>query len=302
VSDLDKVGFEWNFDQSDVGSRSRAIPGLQDTTYDYDINGDGVLESIPFYTRPDGTSVINNTVTQGILNAVANPGPPGRFNFTGTITENEDGDTLGVTFEFLNSLTETELLSAPKVTTLNRRRAVIRDYTSRTFITNAETVIVTTDSGPLGGASRASASQYIYPETFEFGITLTVTPQVSGTDLVRLWLNPYVDSLVGQDTYTTTTIIEGEETRTTTTYPQISTQEVYTNVMVHDGDTLVLGGMITDRSSQGDERFPYLSDIPLLGFFFRGKSREVTQNSLLIFVTVDIVDPTGARYFEPAAF
>lgn len=300
VSDLDKVGFEWDFNLSDVGGRSRAVPGLEETTYPYDINGDGVLEDIPFYTRPDGTSVINNTITQGLLNALANPGPPGAFNFTGTITDNEDGDSLGVTFDFLNSLTETELLSAPKVTTLSRRRAVIRDYTSRTFITDAETVIVTTDPGPLGGASNASASQYIYPETFEFGITLTVTPQVSGSDLVRLWLNPFVDSFVGQDTYTTTTVVEGEEIETTTTYPQIATQEIYTNVLVHDGDTLVLGGMISDRTSKGDERLPYLADIPLLGFFFRGKSREVAQNSLLIFVTVDIVDPTGSRYFESA--
>ena len=299
VNDLDKVGFEWDMSLSDVNGRPRAVEGLEDTTYDYDINGDGVVEQIPFYTRPDGTSVINNTITQGLMNALANPGPPGDFSFTGTILDNADGDELNVTFDFLNSLGETELLSAPKITTLSRRRAVIRDYTSRTFITDAETVIVTSDPGALGGASNLAASQYIYPETFEFGITLTVTPQVCGTDLVRLWLNPFVDTYVGQDTYTTTTIIEGEETQTTTNYPQIATQEIYTNVLVHDGDTLVLGGMISDRTTKGDNRLPYLADIPLLGFFFRGKSREVSQNSLLIFVTVDIVDPSGARYFEP---
>jgi type II secretory pathway component GspD/PulD (secretin) len=299
VTDLDKVGFEWDLSLSDVNGRSRAVSGLEETTYDYDINGDGVAEAIPFYTRPDGTSVINNTITQGILAAAANPGPPGAFNFQGLITDNEDGDSVGVTFDFLNSLAETELLSAPKVTTLNRRRAVIRDYTSRTFITEAYTTIVTSDEGPLGGASNLAATTQIFPETFEFGITLTVTPQVSGTDLVRLWLNPFVDSFVGEDTYTQTTIIEGEETETVTNYPQIATQEIYTNVLVHDGDTLVLGGMITDRTSKGDDRLPYLADIPVLGFFFRGKSRNVAQNSLLIFVTVDIVDPTGARYFEP---
>jgi len=44
---------------------------------------------------------------------------------------------------------------------------------------------------------------------------------------------------------------------------------------------------------------PYLGDIPVLGFFFRGKSREVSQSSLLIFVTPTIIDPSGARYFEP---
>jgi general secretion pathway protein D len=301
VSDLDKVGFDWNADVSDLGSRTRPVSGVDGTTYSYDINGDGVTESIPFYTRPDGTSVINNTITQGLLSAAANPGPPGSFNFTGILTDNTDGDNLRVTFDFLNSLTETQLLSAPRVTTLNRKRAVMTDYTSRTFITYSETEIVTTDPGPLGGSSRASATQFIEPETFDFGITLTVTPQIAGSDLVRLWLNPYVDTFVGQDEYTQTTIVEGTELTTRTVYPQIATQEIYTNVIVHDGDTLVLGGMLTDRTTEGDEKLPYLADIPLLGFFFRGKSRNVAQNSLLIFTTVDIVDPTGARYFEPAA-
>ena len=300
VSDLDKVGFEWDVNLSDVNGRARAVRGLQDTTYAYDINGDGVTEDIPFYTRPDGTSVINNTITQGLLNALANPGPPGAFSFSGTITDNADGDRLGVTFDFLNSLTETELLSAPKITTLNRRRAVIRDYTSRTFITDAETTVNVTEGSYLGGTSNMAVTTEIFPETFEFGITLTVTPQVCGSDLVRVWLYPFVDSYVGQDTYTSRSIVDGEQIETTTTYPQIATQEIYTNALVHDGDTIVLGGMITDRSTKGDERLPYLADIPLIGFFFRGKSREIAQNSLLIFITVDIVDPTGARYFEPA--
>ncbi|NLT62162.1 MAG: hypothetical protein GXX88_16060 [Candidatus Hydrogenedentes bacterium] len=300
VSDLDKVGFEWDVNLSDVNGRPRAVQSLQETTYPYDINGDGVTEDIPFYTRPDGTSVINNTITQGLLNALANPGPPGTFSFSGTITDNSDGDSLGVTFDFLNSLTETELLSAPKITTLNRRRAVIRDYTSRTFITDAETTVDVTEGSYLGGASNMAVTTEIFPETFEFGITLTVTPQVCGSDLVRVWLYPFVDSYVGQDTYTSRSVVDGEEIETVTTYPQIATQEIYTNALVHDGDTIVLGGMITDRSTKGDERLPYLADIPVLGFFFRGKSREIAQNSLLIFITVDIVDPTGARYFEPA--
>jgi len=72
---------------------------------------------------------------------------------------------------------------------------------------------------------------------------------------------------------------------------------VWTNVLVHDGDTLVLGGFVRDVTSEGRRRTPYLADIPVLGFFFRGKSRTVAQTSMLIFVTVDIIDPTGARYF-----
>jgi len=50
--------------QSDTGMRNRRIPDLEGTTYGYDINGDGTDEAIPFYTRPNGSSVINNTITR----------------------------------------------------------------------------------------------------------------------------------------------------------------------------------------------------------------------------------------------
>jgi type II secretory pathway component HofQ len=84
----------------------------------------------------------------------------------------------------------------------------------------------------------------------------------------------------------------------TVSYPRTTTQAVWTNVIVHDGDTLVLGGTIQDQTNRGEEKVPYLGDIPLLGVFFRGKSKSTRQSSLLIFVTVDIIDPTGARNFE----
>jgi len=80
--------------------------------------------------------------------------------------------------------------------------------------------------------------------------------------------------------------------------PNTSTQAVWTNVIVHDGDTLVLGGLVSDSTVKGLHKMPYLADIPVIGFFFRGKSRSVRQSSLLIFVTPTIIDTTGARFFE----
>jgi type II secretory pathway component GspD/PulD (secretin) len=58
---------------------------------------------------------------------------------------------------------------------------------------------------------------------------------------------------------------------------------------------VVLGGLVEDRTERGNEKMPYLADIPILGFFFRGKSQTTQQRSLLIFVTPEIVDSTGAR-------
>jgi type IV pilus assembly protein PilQ len=57
---------------------------------------------------------------------------------------------------------------------------------------------------------------------------------------------------------------------------------------------------VTDRSTREQNNVPYLSKIPVVGFFFRGKSKQVSQASLLIFVTPTIIDPSGSRTFEPA--
>ncbi|MDZ4861346.1 MAG: hypothetical protein SGI88_20425, partial [Candidatus Hydrogenedentes bacterium] len=310
VSDLDKIGFEWNVNQSDVNDRPRPIPSLDEgevdpgtgggeggSTYSADINGDGVLEDIPFYTKPDGTSVFNNTITSSIIESITNPGPPGDFNLTGVILDNGDGDRVSVVLDYLNSLAETELLSAPRVTTMNRKPAVIADILTQTFNTQAVSLLFTSDSA-FGGGGTVAAAQQLFFEQFTFGITLSVTPQISGGNQVRLWLNPQVTSRVGEDAFQQRTIVNGEELSADIRFPRVSIQAVWTNVIVHDGDTLVLGGLISDRTERQQRKLPYLADVPVLGFFFRGKSTTIEQTSLLIFVTTDIIDPTGARFFE----
>jgi type II secretory pathway component HofQ len=58
---------------------------------------------------------------------------------------------------------------------------------------------------------------------------------------------------------------------------------------------------VQDQSIKGEQKLPYVADLPILGYFFRGKSKEVSQSSLLIFVTPDIIDSTGARFFDIAS-
>ena len=300
VTDLDKIGFSWDLTLSDQNDRPRQVSTLDDsseTTRSVDVDGDGVLEDIPFYTKPDGTQVIDNTVTNAIIGAVANPGPAGTTNIAATILNNKDGDTLGVTMDYLNSLTDTELLSAPRVTTMNRKPAVIADILTQTFNTQVISTLMTSDAC-FGGTATTSAQQQLLFTEFFFGITLSVTPQITGGNQVRLWLNPQVTTQAGQDDFVQRSVIDGDTLEAEISFPRTSVQSVWTNVIVQDGDTLVLGGLITDRTTKGKEKLPYLADLPVVGFFFRGKSTEINQSSLLIFVTVDIIDPTGARFFE----
>jgi len=216
---------------------------------------------------------------------------------TGTILDNSDGDKLSVTFDFLDSLDETELLSAPRVTTMNRKPAVIADFTTEYFVASVNNQVFTTDGG-FGGTPTTAITQNVLPVPYNFGISLSVTPQIRDNDQVRLWLNPEVRTRIGQKEFTTTTIIGDSEVESVLTLPTTSWQAVWTNVIVHDGDTLVLGGLVQDQSIQGEEKMPYLADIPVVGFLFRNKSKEVRQSSLLIFVTPEIIDTTGARFFD----
>ncbi len=299
VSDLKKIGFKWNLDLSDKNNRPREIESLRSETYDYDINGDGVDEAVPFYRRPDGSNVIRNTVTEGVLSALQSlPGPAeSTFNLATTIIDNKDGDKLSVTFDYLDSLQNSELLSAPRVTTMNRKPAVIADFQTEYFVASVDTLVTTTDAG-LGGQPTTAFTQRVNPIPFNFGIALSVTPQIRDNNQIRLWLNPEVRSRIGQKTFTQTSIVGDQEVRNEITLPTTSWQAVWTNVIVHDGDTLVLGGLVQDQSSYGKQKMPYLGDLPLLGFFFRAKGQESRQSSLLIFVKPDIIDTTGARFFE----
>ncbi|GMV99100.1 MAG: hypothetical protein AMXMBFR84_02390 [Candidatus Hydrogenedentota bacterium] len=309
VTDLDKIGFTWDLTLSDQNSRNRVIdaietPGVSDADgnpgYFADVNGDGSNEILPFYTRPDGTNVINNTVSTLTGTGAVNPGPDGTFDLNAVILQNEDGDQLSVMMDYLNSLTETELLSAPRVTTMNRKPAVIADILTQTFQTQVFQEIIVSDSGFGGGETTASVQQPQF-STFTFGIVLSVTPQISGSNQVRLWLNPQVTTQQGQDEFIATSTVDGNTQTATIRFPRVSIQSVWTNVIVNDGDTLVLGGLITDRTTRGKTKMPYVADIPVIGYFFRGKSTEITQSSLLIFTTVNIIDPTGARFFEAGA-
>lgn len=310
VADLDAIGFNWTTTQSDLNSRSRRFTELDADgnpvaidmpNYSYDVNGDGTADSIPFYNRPDGTNVINNTITQGVLSALASPAiSDPTFSLSGIITDNADGDNVQVVMNYLDSVSETEVLSAPRVTTLNRKPAMIVDYTSDVFQTGFYPELETTSS-EFGAGNLGYTATYEYT-TFVDGIGLSVTPSITGGDQVRLWLNPTVTTIDAEagNTFTPEVAnLNGAAIEAFISFPQVRMQSVWTNVIVHDGDTLVLGGLVTDETSYEENKVPYLSDLPVLGFFFRGKARSVDQSSLLIFTTVQIIDPTGARYFEP---
>jgi type IV pilus assembly protein PilQ len=71
--------------------------------------------------------------------------------------------------------------------------------------------------------------------------------------------------------------------------PSIDTREITTQVLVNDGQTVVLGGILETERRESEKKVPYLGDVPVLGHLFKSTSRTNNKDELLIFVTPKIL-------------
>ncbi|MDD2236708.1 MAG: type II and III secretion system protein, partial [Kiritimatiellae bacterium] len=127
-------------------------------------------------------------------------------------------------------------------------------------------------------------------ETREVGVILNVTPTV-GPDgyTIDLAMVPEVSELIGW--------IEYGSAMGEITYhmpqPIFSSRNVTTSIVIWDGQTVVMGGMIREELTTVNDKIPLLGDIPLLGRLFRTEGEYSQKKNLLIFVTARLVDPAG---------
>jgi general secretion pathway protein D len=75
--------------------------------------------------------------------------------------------------------------------------------------------------------------------------------------------------------------------------PLFSTRALATSIVIWDGQTVVLGGLIREDVQTIDDKVPFLGDIPMLGRFFQNKTSQKTKRNLLIFVSARLIDPAG---------
>ena len=78
--------------------------------------------------------------------------------------------------------------------------------------------------------------------------------------------------------------------------PHLRLRQVTTSAIVWDGQTVVLGGLITEDVTKVKDKVPVLGDLPLVGRLFRSESSATSKKNLVIFVTPTIIDPAGNRF------
>lgn len=177
----------------------------------------------------------------------------------------------GITFGFINSselLTATlgaleterqaKTLTNPKIITTNNQNAKIQIGQKVPFLQ--------TTVSPGGTATQSTVFA-------DVGFIIDVTPTINEDNRIRLKVKPESSSVTG----------------TTDAGPTINTTTAETEVILRDGDTIVIGGLVSESMVQAASKVPLLGDLPVLGVFFRSISESKTRQELLVFITARIV-------------
>ena len=237
-------------------------------------NGSGVWTTSGTAQATDTVlgSAMNNQSTTGRSFPVQVPtgttGAPQRYNVNLPVPTPAGSFALGilgsnyiVDLELSAAQAETraEVISSPRVITANQKEATIEQGTEIPYQQSASS-----------GATTISFKKAV--------LSLKVTPQITPDNRIILDLD------VKKDTIGTITVASGG-----VNVPSIDTREIVTQVLVNDGQTVVLGGILETQHRDDQTKVPLLGDIPVLGALFKEQSKVNNKDELLIFVTPKIV-------------
>jgi general secretion pathway protein D len=188
-----------------------------------------------------------------------------------------------------------DVLSSPKVTTLSGTTAILRMVTERYFPESWTEPTMTTTGGTGASAVSITPSIPTFGEARDVGVILEVLPTVASDNYsIDLELKPQVIDFIGyDDAFNYDIVLAGQTITAKASMPILSSRTVETKVIVWDGETVVLGGMIQERVSKYEDKVPLLGDIPVLGRLFRSNGEKSVKVNLLVFVTARLVDPSG---------
>lgn len=229
---------------------------------DADISGEDLIATSGSYTATD--SMMGSWLDSGRTQVEIPFGSPSRLNVNMPVTKSNAGrfamsilrgtTLLDLEFTALQAEGRGEVVSSPRVITSNGKTALIEQGTEI----------------PYQEASSSGATSVSFKKAV---LSLQVTPQITPDDRILMDLAVNKDS-VGQ-------VFFG--------VPSIDTKEVNTQVLINNGDTVVLGGVYEQERSNEIDKVPFLGDLPFVGALFRQTRAVDDKTELLIFVTPKIL-------------
>ncbi|CNH02816.1 putative tight adherance operon protein [Yersinia thracica] len=251
-----------------------------------------VGEAVGSKRRESDNSALNGADYLGIINKIKLP-QSNQVNVKLTIAEvtkdftenvginwNTIGDSVG-SFQFfrfnakgistlvhaINDDTIARVLAEPNLSVLSGESA--------SFLVGGEIPIVSTTQNSRDVSYK------------EFGIKLNIGAKVNDKKRIRITLNEEVSS-IGK-----TFNIKGGDS-----YPSLRTRRAATTLELGDGESFILGGLISNTERESLSKIPLIGDIPLLGAFFRNAQTEQSQTELVVIATVNLVNPVSEKEVE----
>jgi general secretion pathway protein D len=252
---------------------------IEATVAEVTLNNDLQYGTQFFLNSAEGRAILSNAVSasptlinpaSSITNAQLFPGTlapafPG-FAVVRAIGEQQ------FAIQALKTITDVQIISAPKLLILDKQPARLQVGDLVPTITQSATSVITSDA-PVVNSIQYQAT----------GVILTVTPRINAGGLVTLDIEQEVSDVVP----TTSSDINS---------PTFQQRRIQTKVVVQDGETISLGGLISDKNFRGNSGIPVLQDIPVLGALFSTRTNTDLRTELLILLTPRVVnDQSDAR-------
>ncbi|WP_396588345.1 pilus (MSHA type) biogenesis protein MshL [Bermanella sp. R86510] len=209
----------------------------------------------------------------------------GSTNFTPSLNSqrvSNAGDSAGIfsvafsgsdfsgVIQMLKTQGKVQVLSSPRISTVNNQKAIIKVGTDEFFVTDVSTNTTTT-------TTTTNTSPEVTLTPFFSGIALDVTPQIGRNNDVILHVHPSVTEVVERNK-----IIElGEETFDLP-LAFSSIRETDSIIRAKNGQVVAIGGLLQDRQTRSDSSIPWLSKIPIFGMLFRQTNQETVKSELVI--------------------
>ncbi|MHB8522527.1 MAG: hypothetical protein ACYDH9_17460 [Limisphaerales bacterium] len=333
-TDSKALGFDWFLGNTllaggRLGAQAGTAPSFgSPTTSGSAANPLGIFPgSGPTLVNPTGTanqpSGTDQLLTGGLrqqgLNQLQANGPnvPALATMTGILTDPQ----FRVVMNALEQRSGVDLLSAPKVTTLSGRQAQVLINEVKTIVAGQNFNSTASGgvggigggvggvgggvgaAGGFGGGAVAAASQYATLPV-PLGPTLDVIPYVSADGYsIQMTIIPTIIDFLGYDdpgafipqAQSAAGSTLGTPLIAQLPLPRFQVRQVTTSAIVWDGQTVMLGGLISEELIRVKDKVPFLGDIPFLGRLFRSEATSSQKKNLVIFITPTIIDPAGNR-------
>lgn len=254
---------------------------------------------------PAGTAITPKS-TDGLITSGLRNTAPTLFTLTGILTDPQ----FRLVVHAIENRTGSDLLASPEVTTTSGRQAEMKATDVKTIVTgfsfSQNNAASGNTAGGIGTTTLQVSTAFVFPlpEQIELGPVLDVIPSVLADGYtINLTLIPTLTEFVGYEDASafnsalpvSAGAFPGGLVTVPTVLPLFRVRQVVSTVNVWDGQTVVLGGLISENVATTKDKVPMLGDMPVVGRFFRSESKSTSKKNLLIFTTPTLIDPAGNR-------